>query len=113
MYHYINCHLKEYKKCRKNDWYCKGNNSKLFKNEEQKEKHKKKCIYCQKSKENKNENDISEFGLNIIKEKLPKEKRNFDFPIFNYDNYINKEKDNYIKGNDILDDIEGEKNIFK
>ena len=110
--HYIKSHLKKYNECRINGWYCIKNTLNLFINKEQKEKHDKKCTYCQKFKENKNENDISEFGLKVIEEKLPKDKRNFVFPIFDFDAYIKKEKDNYIKENDFLDDIEEEKNIL-
>ena len=110
--HYLRCHQKEYNTCKKYEWYCRNNTSILFMNEAKKQKHLEKCQYCKNaaSKEGNKIPDISTYGHEIIESKMPKEKIEIKFPIFDFDKYkrdVKKEKKD-----DFKDAIEKEKNIL-
>ena len=43
---------------------------------------------------------------------MPKEKKQIDFPILNFDQFIIEDKDKFIKNEDYKKEIEEEKNIL-
>ncbi len=112
--HYIKCHLDEYNNCMKNGWYCEKINTRIFPTKIRKEKHDAKCEYCQAKKNKKNifEDSISIAGHQIIEEKMPKDKKQINLPIFDFDQFIIKDDNKFIKDEDYKKEIEEEKNIL-
>ena len=111
--HYIKCHEDDYKASKENGWFCCNNPLNIFANIEQKERHDKNCEFCQKGKDLLYKEDISKIGHEIIEKKLPEDKKEIDFPILDFDEYIKKFNDyNYLKQKDIQYFLNEEKNIL-
>ena len=110
--HYLKCHIDEYNESRKNGWFCVKNSSNIFASKRKKEKHDAKCKYCQEAKNKPYEDEVSLIGHEIIEQKMPKEKKQIDFPILNFDQFIIEDKDKFIKNEDYKKEIEEEKNIL-
>ena len=109
--HYLKCHRNDYKKSKDQGWYCINNPLNVFGNKEQKEKHDKDCEYCQNNNREIYEEEISKYGNEIIKNKIPKDKIEIKFPKFDFDLFIKKIDENkYIKKEYFHDYIEDEKN---
>ena len=115
--HYLRSHPIEYKRCKLNKWYCEKNNLIIFPDKEQKDKHDEKCQFC-KSKKNNDEKffeEISEYGHEVIEAKMPKPKKEVNFPTFDFDKFIIKDNSS-IKLNELNDYlapfIEPEKSIL-
>ena len=112
--HYLKCHKDEYQNCKANKWYCEENTFIIFPNKELKDKHDEKCEFCKKKKNNINItffDEISVYGHEVIEAKVPKPKKEVNFPVFDFDKYIIKDKSS-IKLNDLDSFIEQEKNIL-
>ena len=111
--HYLKCHINDYKRSKKNGWFCIKNTSKIFRNEEETEKHCKNCEFCQKKNDVNYIEEVSTFGHEVIEKKMPKDKFEINFPKFDFDKYKRKvDESKYIKNEDFLDYIDQEKNIF-
>ena len=111
--HYIKCHQSDYKRSKENGWFCCNNPLNIFANQEQKERHNKKCEFCQKGKDIIYEEEVSKMGHEIIEKKMPEEKKIIEFPKFKFDKYINKfNNKNYFTDEEIQLFIDKEKNIL-
>ena len=115
--HYCDCHQEEMKLCQEKGWYCANDQFKFFPSKIKKEKHDKKCQYCQEAKKKENEpkniNAHDDTTISrIIEEKVPKPKREIDLPIFNFDEFIINDDSKYIKSEDYQKEIEEERNIL-
>ena len=110
--HYLYSHRDEFQRCKANRWFCEKNPLIIFPDKEQKDKHDKKCEFCQKKINNDETSfdEISVYGHNVLESKVPKPKKEVKFPVFDFDKY--KKDISSINLNDLDSFIEQEKNIL-
>ena len=110
--HYTKCHEKKFKIIMNNGWFCRGKRTKLFKNQNDMDKHLTKCQICKAFKYN-HSDDISFIGNENLKEKLHDNKKNKDLPTFDFEKFkIENNKINNLDLELINALIEEEKNLF-